>query len=144
MYFLIPTPILIFFIIYGIYKWCMRQSDREKEFWWDQKNLRGGRGISMYNIAKGFLLLVAIAGGMLILVSLIYGQVPTWHDFGNKKFLWAVLGAGFLGIMQFGFFGVIFLIKYASKHNIGKIVLFFTLIGGIATILITGICLAAF
>ncbi len=127
---------MIFFIIYGIYKWCIRQSDKEKEFWWDQKNLRGGRGISIYNIAKGFLLLVAIAGGMLILVSLIYGQVPTWHDFGDKKFPWAVLGAGF--------FGVIFLIKYASKHNVGKIVLFFTLIGGIAAILITGICLAAF
>jgi len=141
--YIIPIPVLIIIIIYGIYKWCMRQSDKEKEFWWDQKNLRGGHGVLMYNIAKGFLLLVAIAGGMLILVSLAYGKVPNLHDLSNKKFLVAFLGANFLAIMQFGFFGFIYFIKKAEKHNTGKMVLFFSLISIIATILIAIICLSA-
>ena len=37
MYIILTTPVALTLLVYGIYKWIMRQSDREKEFWIDQK-----------------------------------------------------------------------------------------------------------
>ena len=37
MYLLLTTPVALFLLIYGIYKWLKRQSEREKEFWNEQK-----------------------------------------------------------------------------------------------------------
>lgn len=144
MYIIMTTPIAVCVIVYAIYKWIMRQSAREKEFWWDQKHLRGGRGCRLYAIVKAILLFVAIAGAMLIGVSLIYGQVPTLRDFTNEKFQIAFLGAGFLIFIQLAPLGMIHLLKHVSKLNLGKVILFFIIIGSITAVLITGICLAAF
>lgn len=144
MYIILSTPVAAIIIIYAIYKWLKRKSDQEKEFWWDQKHLRGGRGCKIYAAAKAILLLIAIVGIMLIVVSLAYGQVPRLHDLSNEKFLTTLLGASFLVLTQLGFFGLIYLLKRASRLNLGKIILFFAIIGAIAVILIAGICLAAF
>ena len=144
MILIVTIPVVILFVVYKIFKWLMRQSHTEREFWWDQKHLRGGRGCWIYNMIKGFLLLICIAGGLLILVSLTYGQVPTLHDLGKEKFIVSFLGAGFLALMQIGFFGLIFFIKKASKHNTGKIILFFSTIGIAAATLVAVICIAAF
>lgn len=76
MFIIVSTPVAVIIIIYAICKWLKRQSYREKEFWWDQQNLRGGQGCKLYAIAKAILLLIAIAGALLIVVSLAYGQVP--------------------------------------------------------------------
>lgn len=37
MYLLLTTPVALFLLIYGIYKWLKRHSEREKEFWNEQK-----------------------------------------------------------------------------------------------------------
>ena len=111
MYIILTTPVALILLVYGIYKCIMRQSDREKEFWIDQK---------------------------------VYGQVPTWRDFSNKKFLWAVCGAGFFIIVQFGSLGLIWLIRHVGKFNTGKVILFFLLIGVITAILLAKIGFAAF
>ena len=91
---------------------------------------------------KAVLFLIAIGGVMLILVSLVYGQVPTWRDFSNRKFLWAVCGAGFFIIVQFGSLGLIRLIRHVGKFNTGKVILFFLLSGIITAILLAGIAAA--
>ena len=122
----------------------MRQSDREKEFWIDQKVYGHPASLRLYALMKALLFLIAIGGVMLILVSLVYGQVPTWRDFSNRKFLWAVCGAGFFVIVQFGSLGVIWLIRHVGKFNTGKVILFFLLFGIITAILLAGICIAAF
>ena len=102
MYILLSTPAAFILLVYSIYKWIMRQSDREKEFWIDQKVYGHPVSLRLYALMKAVLFLIAIGGVMLILVSLVYGQVPTWRDFSNKKFLWAVCGASFFIIVQFG------------------------------------------
>ena len=144
MYLLLSTPAALILLIYGIYKWIMRQSDREKEFWIDQKVYGHPASLKLYALMKVLLLLIAIGGIMLILVSLAYGQVPTWRDFSNRKFLWAVCGASFFIIVQFGSLGLIRLIRHVGKFNTGKVFLFFLLIGIITAILLAGICIAAF
>ena len=144
MYIILTTPVALILLVYGIYKWIMRQSDREKEFWIDQKVYGHPASLKLYALMKVLLLLIAIGGIMLILVSLAYGQVPTWRDFSNRKFLWAVCGASFFIIVQFGSLGLIRLIRHVGKFNTGKVILFFLLIGIIAAILLAGICIAAF
>ena len=144
MYLLLSTPAALILLIYGIYKWIMRQSDREKEFWTDQKVYGHPVSLKLYALMKAVLFLIAIGGVMLILVSLVYGQVPTWRDFSNKKFLWAVCGASFFIIVQLGALGLIWLIRHVGKFNTGKVFLFFLLIGIITAILLAGICIAAF
>lgn len=144
MYLLLSTPAALILLIYGIYKWIMRQSDREKEFWIDQKVYGHPASLRLYALMKALLFLIAIGGVMLILVSLAYGQVPTWRDFSNKKFLWAVCGASFFIIVQFGSLGLIWLIRHVGKFNTGKVFLFFLRIGIITAILLAGICIAAF
>ena len=91
MYILLSTPAAFILLVYSIYKWIMRQSDREKEFWIDQKVYGHPVSLKLYALIKAVLFLIAIGGIMLILVSLVYGQVPTWRDFSNKKFLWCRL-----------------------------------------------------
>ena len=120
----------------------MRQSNREKEFWIDQKVYGHPASLKFYALMKAVLFLIAIGGVMLILVSLVYGQVPTWRDFSNKKFLWAVCGADFFIIVQFGSLGLIRLIRHVGKFNTGKVILFFLLIGIITAILLAGIAAA--
>jgi len=144
MYILLSTPAAFILLVYSIYKWIMRQSDREKEFWIDQKVYGHPVSLKLYALIKAVLFLIAIGGVMLILVSLAYGQVPTWRDFSNKKFLWAVCGARFFIIVQFGSLGLIRLIRHVGKFNTGKVFLFFLLIGIITAILLAGICIAAF
>ena len=144
MYILLSTPAAFILLVYSIYKWIMRQSDREKEFWIDQKVYGHPVSLRLYALMKAVLFLIAIGGIMLILVSLVYGQVPTWRDFSNKKFLWAVCGASFFIIVQFGSLGLIRLIRHVGKFNTGKVFLFFLLIGIITAILLAGICIAAF
>ncbi len=144
MYILLSTPAAFILLVYSIYKWIMRQSDREKEFWIDQKVYGHLISLKLYALMKAVLFLIAIGGVMLILVSLVYGQVPTWRDFSNKKFLWAVCGASFFIIVQFGSLGLIRLIRHVGKFNTGKVFLFFLLIGIITAILLAGICIAAF
>ncbi len=144
MYIILTTPVALILLVYGIYKWIMRQSDREKEFWIDQKVYGHPASLKLYALMKVLLLLIAIGGIMLILVSLAYGQVPTWRDFSNRKFLWAVCGASFFIIVQFGSLGLIRLIRHVGKFNTGKVILFFLLIGIITAILLAGICIAAF
>ena len=144
MYIILTTPVALILLVYGIYKWIMRQSDREKEFWIDQKVYGHPASLKLYALMKVLLLLIAIGGIMLILVSLAYGQVPTWRDFSNRKFLWAVCGASFFIIVQFGSLGLIRLIRHVGKFNTGKVFLFFLLIGIITAILLAGICIAAF
>ena len=122
----------------------MRQSNREKEFWIDQKVYGHPISLKLYALMKAVLFLIAIGGVMLILVSLVYGQVPTWRDFSNKKFLWAVCGASFFIIVQFGSLGLIWLIRHVGKFNTGKVILFFLLIGVITAILLAKIGFAAF
>lgn len=107
MYILLSTPVALILLVYSIYKWIMRQSDREKEFWIDQKVYGHPVSLKLYALMKAVLFLIAIGGAMLILVSLAYGQVPTWRDFSNRKFLRAVCGAGFFIIVQFGPLGLI-------------------------------------
>lgn len=142
MYILLSTPAAFILLVYSIYKWIMRQSDREKEFWIDQKVYGHPVSLKLYALMKAVLFLIAIGGVMLILVSLVYGQVPTWRDFSNKKFLWAV--CGFFIIVQFGSLGLIRLIRHVGKFNTGKVILFFLLIGIITAILLAGICITAF
>ena len=144
MYILFSTPAAFILLVYSIYKWIMRQSDREKEFWIDQKVYGHPVSLKLYALMKAVLFLIAIGGAMLILVSLVYGQVPTWRDFSNKKFLWAVCGASFFIIVQLGALGLIWLIRHVGKFNTGKVFLFFLLIGIITAILLAGICIAAF
>ena len=129
-------------MVYNIYKWSMRQSDHEKEFWIGQKVYGHPTSLKLYALMKAVLFLIAIGGIMLILVSLVYDQVPTWRDFSNKKFLWAVCGAGFFIIVQFGSLGLIRLIRHIGKFNTGKVILFFLLIGIITAILLAGIAAA--
>ena len=142
MYIILTTPVALILLVYGIYKWIMRQSDREKEFWIDQKVYGHPASLKLYALMKVLLLLIAIGGIMLILVSLAYGQVPTWRDFSNRKFLWAVCGASFFIIVQFGSLGLIRLIRHVGKFNTGKVILFFLLIGIITAILLAGIAAA--
>ena len=142
MYIILTTPVALILLVYGIYKWIMRQSDREKEFWIDQKVYGHPTSLKLYALMKVLLLLIAIGGIMLILVSLAYGQVPTLRDFSSRKFLWAVCGAGFFIIVQFGSLGLIWLIRHVGKFNSGKVILFFLLIGIITAILLAGICLS--
>ena len=144
MYILLSTPAALILLVYSIYKWIMRQSDREKEFWIDQKVYGHPVSLKLYALMKAVLFLIAIGGAMLILVSLGYGQVPTWRDFSNRKFLRAVCGAGFFIIVQFGPLGLIWLIRHVGKFNTGKVILFFLLIGIITVILLAGICITAF
>ena len=66
------------------------------------------------------------------------------EDFSNKKFLWAVCGAGFFVIVQCFSLGLIWLIRHVGKFNTGKVFLFFLLFGIITAILLAGICIAAF
>jgi hypothetical protein len=133
----------IFIILHRIYHFLRKQSNREKNFWWEQKHLRGGKHCHLYTAAKALLLLIAIAGVLLILISLAYGQTPRFHDLTNPKCQTAILGAGFLIFIQLTPLGLIRLLKYASKLNLGRIILFFIITGSIAAILITGICIAA-
>lgn len=142
MYIILTTPVALILLVYGIYKWIMRQSDREKEFWIDQKVYGHPASLKLYALMKVLLLLIAIGGIMLILVSLAYGQVPTLRDFSSRKFLWAVCGAGFFIIVQFGSLGLIWLIRHVGKFNTGKVILFFLLIGIITAILLAGIAAA--
>ena len=142
MYILLSTLVALILLVYGIYKWIMRQSNREKEFWIDKKVYGHPVSLKFYALMKAVLFLIAIGGVMLILVLLAYGQVPTWRDFSNKKFLWAVCGVGFFIIVQFGSLGVIWLIRHVGKFNTGKVILFFLLIGIITAILFTGIAAA--
>ena len=142
MYSLLSTPAAFILLVYSIYKWIMRQSNREKEFWIDQKVYGHPASLKFYALMKAVLFLIAIGGVMLILVSLVYGQVPTWRDFSNKKFLWAVCGADFFIIVQFGSLGLIRLIRHVGKFNTGKVILFFLLIGIITAILLAGIAAA--
>ena len=79
MYILLSTPAAFILLVYSIYKWIMRQSDREKEFWIDQKVYGHPVSLKLYALIKAVLFLIAIGGIMLILVSLVYGQVPTWR-----------------------------------------------------------------
>lgn len=144
MFIIASTPLAVIIIIYAICKWLKRQSNREKEFWCDQKNLRGAQGCKLYAFAKAILLLIAMAGALLIVVSLAYGQVPRLHDLTNEKFQLAFLGAAILLFLQLIPFGLIYLIKRASKRNLGKVILFFIVIGGIVAALLTTIFLAAF
>lgn len=144
MYILLSTPAALILLVYSIYKWIMRQSDREKEFWIDQKVYGHPASLKFYALLKALLVLIAVGGTMLIMVSLIYGGVPTWRDFSNKKFLWAVCGAGFFIIVQCISLGLIWLIRHVGKFNTGKVILFFLLIGIITAILLAGICIAAF
>ena len=144
MYIILTTPVALILLVYGIYKWIMRQSNREKEFWIDQKVYGHPISLKLYALMKAVLFLIAIGGVMLILVSLAYGQVPTLRDFSSRKFLWAVCGAGFFIIVQFGSLGLIWLIRHVGKFNTGKVILFFLLIGIITAILLAGICIAAF
>ena len=80
----------------------MRQSDREKEFWIDQKVYGHPVSLKLYALMKAVLFLIAIGGVMLILVSLVYGQVPTWRDFSNKKFLWLYAVPAFSSLCSSG------------------------------------------
>ena len=77
MYILLSTPAALILLVYSIYKWIMRQSDREKEFWIDQKVYGHPASLKFYALLKALLVLIAIGGIMLIMVSLIYGGVPT-------------------------------------------------------------------
>jgi hypothetical protein len=140
----IAVIICAFIIINRIYHFLRKQSNREKNFWWEQKHLRGGKHCRLYTAAKALLLLIAIAGLLLILISLAYGQTPRLHDLTNPKFQTALLGAAVLLLLQLLPLAIIHLIKRAAKPNFGKIILFFTIITGIAAILLTGICLVAF
>ena len=144
MYIILTTPVALILLVYSIYKWIMRQSDREKEFWIDQKVYGHPASLKLYALMKAVLFLIAIGGVMLILFSLVYGQVPTWRDFSNRKFFRAVCGAGFFIIVQFGSPGLIRLVRHVGKFNIGKVILFLLLIGIITAILLAGICIAAF
>ena len=144
MYIILTTPVALILLVYGIYKWIMRQSDREKEFWIDQKVYGHPVSLKLYALMKALLLLIAIGGAMLILVSLAYGQVPTLRDFSSRKFLWAVCGASFFIIVQFGSLGLIWLIRHVGKFNTGKVILFFLLIGVTTAILLAKIGFAAF
>ena len=144
MYIILTTPVALILLVYGIYKWIMRQSNREKEFWIDQKVYGHPVSLKLYVLMKAVLFLIAIGGVMLILVSLVYGQVPSMQNFSDRKFLWAVCGTAFLILMQFGFMGLIRLIRHIGKFNTGKVILFFLLIGVISVILLAGICIAAF
>lgn len=143
MYIILTTPVAVCVIIYSIYKWIMRHSDREKEFWREQKNLHGGRGCKVYAVAKAILAFVAIAGFMFIMVSVLNGETPRLRDLTSAKFQIALLGVSFLSLTQIAFFGLIYMLKRASKCNLGKVILFFTVIGVIAAVLIAGICIAA-
>ena len=144
MYIILTTPVALILLVYGIYKWIMRQSNREHEFWIDQKVYGHPISLKLYALMKAVLFLIAIGGVMLILFSLVYGQVPTWRDFSNRKCFRAVCGACFFIIVQFGSLGLIWLIRHVGKFNTGKVFLFFLLIGIITAILLAGICIAAF
>ena len=144
MYLLLTTPVALFLLIYGIYKWLKRQSEREKEFWNEQKIYGHPVSLKIYGWLKAVLVLIILGGIMLILVSLAYGQVPTLRDFSNPKFRWAACGAAFFIIVQCASLGLIRLIRHIGTFNTGKVVLFFLLIGTITAILLTGICIAAF
>ncbi len=120
---------------------------KERRFgsaWINQKVYGHPVSLKLYALIKAVLFLIAIGGIMLILVSLVYGQVPTLRDFSNRKFLWAVCGAGFFIIVQFGSLGLIWLIRHVGKFNTGKVILFFLLIGVITAILLAKIGFAAF
>ena len=134
MYLLLTTPVALFLLIYGIYKWLKRHSEREKEFWNEQKIYGHPVSLKIYGWLKAVLVLIILGGIMLILVSLAYGQVPTLRDFSNPKFRWAACGAAFFIIVH----------RHIGTFNTGKVVLFFLLIGTITAILLTGICIAAF
>ena len=77
MYILLSTLVALILLVYGIYKWIMRQSNREKEFWIDKKVYGHPVSLKFYALMKAVLFLIAIGGVMLILVLLAYGQVPT-------------------------------------------------------------------
>ena len=74
MYLLLTTPVALFLLIYGIYKWLKRQSEREKEFWNEQKIYGHPVSLKIYGWLKAVLVLIILGGIMLILVSLAYGQ----------------------------------------------------------------------
>ena len=144
MYLLLTTPVALYLLIYGIYKWLKRQSEREKEFWNEQKTYGHPVSLQIYGWLKAVLVLIILGGIMLILVSLAYGQVPTLRDFSNPQFRWAACGATFFILIQCASLGLIRLIRHIGTFNTGKVVLFFLLIGTITAILLTGICIAAF
>ena len=80
MYLLLTTPVALFLLIYGIYKWLKRQSERVKDFWNEQKIYGHPVSLKFYGWLKAVLVLIILGGIMLILVSLAYGQVPTLRD----------------------------------------------------------------
>lgn len=112
MYLLLTTPVALFLLIYGIYKWLKRHSEREKEFWNEQKIYGHPVSLKIYGWLKAVLVLIILGGIMLILVSLAYGQVPTLRDFSNPKFRWAACGAAFFIIVQCASLGLIRLIRH--------------------------------
>ena len=124
MYLLLTTPVALFLLIYGIYKWLKRQSEREKEFWNEQKIYGHPVSLKIYGWLKAVLVLIILGGIMLILVSLAYGQVPTLRDFSNPKFRWAACGAAFFILIQCASLGLIRLIRHIGTFNTGKVVLF--------------------
>ena len=60
MYIILTTPVALILLVYGIYKWIMRQSNREKEFWNNQKVCGHLASLKLYALMKAVLFLIAI------------------------------------------------------------------------------------
>lgn len=60
MYLLLTTPVALFLLIYGIYKWLKRQSEREKEFWNEQKTYGHPVSLKIYGWLKAVLVLIIL------------------------------------------------------------------------------------
>ena len=92
MYILLSTPAAFILLVYSIYKWIMRQSDREKEFWIDQKVYGHPVSLKLYALMKAVLFLIAIGGVMLILVS--------WRSHADSGFIGIWSSSDLAGFLQ--------------------------------------------
>lgn len=135
---------LIVYILYKIYRYAMRKSEQEKIYWADRKMCGCNFSCKIYSVFKVVLLLMAIGCGLYLIVSLAYGQTPTFRDFSNPKFQEMFFGVGFLAMIQLGIFGFVYFAKKGLRNHRVKVFAFFATITIIAAALLFAIIKAAF
>ena len=75
MYIILTTPVALILLVYSIYKWIMRQSDREKEFWIDQKVYGHPVSLKLYALMKA---------DYTAMRTMIYGDYISFEELLNE------------------------------------------------------------
>ena len=111
----IDFVLLILLILYLVYRWIMRQSAKEENFWNNRKIFHSKDVFTaIYAAAKIVLLIAVIISAILLFTSLAYGHTPVMRDFTNPDFLAILACVTILAIPQCG---IILLIRSSGKHR---------------------------